>query len=207
MAVTQAETTEAPQQDRAIRTRERILDATITSLVDDGYAATTTARVQELAGVSRGALMHHFPSKQALLLAAVGHLAERRGAWVAARAAKLPPTSDRIAAGISLLWAAMNGPLFAAATELWVASRTDEGLREALVVHERELGAAARTVIADVMAIPDPDDPAYRAALDHALQTFRGAALTALLRDDARWERDVVANVTTTFIDMLTAQP
>lgn len=194
----------AAMQERAVRTRTRILDATVDTLINDGYRATTTASVQAMAGVSRGALMHHFPSRQDLLLQAVGHLATKRGEWFRDRAAALDPRSDRIAAGMSLLWSTMSGPLFAAATELWVAARTDDALREALLVHERQLGEAAREVIAEVLGMPDPDATDFRRALDVALQIFRGASLTALLRDDARWERHIVAVATTTFREMLT---
>ena len=192
-------------QARAIRTRARILDATISCLIDEGYHATSTARVQELAGVSRGALMHHFPSKQALLLDAVAHLAYRRGEWLTTRAGELAPTADRASAVMGLLWSTMTGPLFAAATELWVAGRTDEELRRALVGSERRLGEGARAVIADLLGVPDPDHPDFRTALDLVLQLFRGASLTALLRDDARWERQVVATATALFTDTMTA--
>lgn len=192
-------------QARAIRTRARILDATISCLIDEGYHATSTARVQDLAGVSRGALMHHFPSKQALLLDAVAHLAYRRGEWLTARAGELAPTADRTSAVMGLLWSTMTGPLFAAATELWVAGRTDEELRQALVGSERRLGEGARAVIADLLGVPDAEHPGFRTALDLVLQLFRGASLTALLRDDARWERQVVATATALFTDTMTA--
>ncbi len=199
------EPTAPATQPRALRTRARILDATISCLIDDGYHATSTARVQDAAGVSRGALMHHFPSKQALLLEAVAHLAARRGQWLTARAAELSPTADRTAAVMGLLWSTMTGPLFAAATELWVAARTDDELREALVTSERRLGEGARQVIADLLGVPDPSAPDFRTALDLVLQLFRGASLTALLRDDARWERHVVATATALFTDTMTA--
>ncbi len=184
---------------RAAETRERILDATVACLIEDGYAGTSTNAVQRRAGVSRGALMHHYPSKQDLLLDAVAHLSAQRGVWVAERAAALDEGTDRVAAGIGLLWHAMTGPLFAAATELWIAGRTDEDLRRALVDAERRLGAAARDLLADVLGADDADDPSFRTALDYVLQVFRGASLTAVLRDDARWERDLVATTTEVF--------
>jgi AcrR family transcriptional regulator len=218
------------QGERAAETRGRILDATVDCLVEDGYAGTSTNAVQRRAGVSRGALMHHFPSKQDLLLDAVAHLAVQRGLWLREQVHRLPAGSDPQAAGIALLWQTMSGPLFAAATELWIAARTDERLRRALIAGERRLGAAARDLLGEVLrprtpaadldtadpdaADPDaadPDaadpaeDPAFRAALDYVLQVFRGASLTAILRDDARWERDLVAATTEVFRTLLAA--
>lgn len=187
------------QEERAARTRARVLDATVASLIEDGYAATSTNAVQKRAGVSRGALMHHFPSKMDLLLDAVAHLAVQRGRWLAEQAAALPAGTDRQAAGIELLWRTMTGPLFAAATELWIAARTDEELRGALLASERRLGDAARVFLADVLGAEDPEDPGFRRALDFVLQVFRGASLTAVLRTDARWERDLIATTTELF--------
>lgn len=192
-------------QPRAARTRERILDAAVGVLVDDGYAAATTSRIQEEAGVSRGALVHHFPSKAQLLLAATEHLAQRRAQWLARRVDQAPPPQDPVADGVGLLWATMSGPLFAAATELWVASRTDEDLRSALLDHERRLGEGARALFAELMGLTP--DAAFRRAFDMTLQVLRGAALTALLRDDARWERQVVAHAVDTFRAHLDTQP
>ena len=68
------------QAERSASTRAALLDATIASLVQDGYANTTTSRVAERAGVSRGAHLHHFQTRQALVAAAMERLAERRGA-------------------------------------------------------------------------------------------------------------------------------
>ncbi|HWL49839.1 MAG TPA: helix-turn-helix domain-containing protein, partial [Acidimicrobiia bacterium] len=58
--------------------RRRLLEATVECLVELGWAGTTTTVVSERAGVSRGAQLHHFPSKQDLVVAAVEHLSERR---------------------------------------------------------------------------------------------------------------------------------
>ena len=55
-------------QERGRVAREEILSAAIACLLEDGYAATTTMRVQERAGVSRGKLLHHFPSKRDIFL-------------------------------------------------------------------------------------------------------------------------------------------
>jgi AcrR family transcriptional regulator len=151
--------------------------------------------------------MHHFSSKQELLLDAVAHLAVQRGLWLAEQTAALPAGTDRQAAGIDLLWRAMTGPLFAAATELWIAARTDPELRQALIAAERRLGQAARRFLAEVMDVADADDPTFRAALDHVLQIFRGASLTAILREDPLWERDLVATTTQTFRRLLGTGP
>src|SRR3954447_19983040 len=67
-----------PAQARSIATRAALLDAALESLVDRGYAATTTIETARRAGVSRGAQLHHFRTRAELLTAAVEHLLERR---------------------------------------------------------------------------------------------------------------------------------
>ena len=66
------------QAERTAAMRARLLDATIECLVTYGYAGTTTPRVAQLAGVTRGAQIHHFRSKEDLVVAAIEHLAQQR---------------------------------------------------------------------------------------------------------------------------------
>ena len=75
--------------------RARLLEATVECLVERGFAGTSTTLVSERAGVSRGAQLHHFPTKNDLVVAAVEHLTEVRGAELAAAAAG---AADRAAA-------------------------------------------------------------------------------------------------------------
>ena len=79
-----------PQEERTRAMRARLLEATVELLVEKGYAGTSTTLVSERAGVSRGAQLHHFPTKQDLVVAAVRHVTEVRGAELAAAAENLP---------------------------------------------------------------------------------------------------------------------
>ena len=66
------------QDERTAETRARVLDAAIECLIDEGYPGTTTKRIAERTGVSRGAQQHHFPKRHDLVIQAVTHLANRR---------------------------------------------------------------------------------------------------------------------------------
>src|SRR3954451_4672191 len=114
------------QAERSATTRQALLDATLECLVRDGYANTTTARVAERAGVSRGAHLHHFQTRDALLAAAADHLTAKRGEHLLAAADELPDGPDRIARGLDLLWASYANPLYHASLDLWIQGRTDE---------------------------------------------------------------------------------
>ena len=66
------------QQTKSENTRAAILEAALACFYDLGYGATTTEKVAKQAGVSRGAMLHHFPSRQHLVLEAVRHIHSKR---------------------------------------------------------------------------------------------------------------------------------
>jgi len=126
------------QAQRSATTQQALLDATIRCLVEEGYANTTTARVAELAGVSRGAHLHHFQTRSALVAAAVEHLRVRRAEELMAAADALPSGPERVTQALDLLWRSYTSPLFQGALDLWSAGRTDAELRGHLVKIERD---------------------------------------------------------------------
>ena len=100
------------QEERSATTRAALLDSTIDCLIAYGYAGTTTARVAERAGVTRGAQMHHFGQKAPLVVAALLHLAERRRRELTRRAqTELGEPADP-AQALDILWS----PICAACT-------------------------------------------------------------------------------------------
>ncbi|MBT8494445.1 MAG: TetR/AcrR family transcriptional regulator [Deltaproteobacteria bacterium] len=173
----------ASGQERADQTRKAILDATVDSLVELGFARTSTAEVQRRAGMSRGALLHHFPSKAVLLASAVNHLTLLRALEIKDRAAELPALPARIDAVLDLLWESFSGPLFSVSIELRNAARTDDELRAVLAETElamrRGIFAQSRLLFGDQVA----SSPGFDTALDLTLQLMAGAATTNLLHD------------------------
>src|SRR5688500_20301348 len=108
------------QQQRREETRRALLDAAVESLIEVGFARTTTLEVQRRAEVSRGALLHHFPSKAELLVAAVDHLAEMRARELKQLAGQLPDeraSRARTDAVLDLLWQCFSGTFFQVAME------------------------------------------------------------------------------------------
>src|SRR3954462_4676873 len=106
--------------------RARVLEAPAELRVEKGSAGTSTTLVSERAGVSRGAQLHHFPTKQDLVVAAVQHVTEVRGTELAEAAQRLPTGPRRTRAVLQVLGDHFTSPVFTAALELWVAARTDE---------------------------------------------------------------------------------
>jgi AcrR family transcriptional regulator len=117
------------QAERSATTQARLLDAALECLVELGYAGTTTTVVAERAGLSRGAQLHHFPTRASLVAAAVEHLYARLTAAYQTGFARLPRGADRLRAAIDLLWSMFTEPHYAAALELFTAARSDAELR------------------------------------------------------------------------------
>jgi AcrR family transcriptional regulator len=179
------------QAERRAETRAALLDATIECLVTHGYAQTTTGRIAELAGVSRGAQIPYFRTRAELVGAAVAHLAEERSKAVHARFAE---RSVSLEEALDVLWEEHHGAAFDAALELWVASRTDPELREKLHRIERDVAKRiAREAEAALGATARR--PGFSDDLLFALATIRGLALLQVSNGgssralDALWEQ------------------
>lgn len=165
------------QAERSAATRTLLLDATIASLVEVGYANTTTTRIAELAGVSRGAQMHHFPSKAELVAHAVEHLSKKRVEELRREADRLPKRGGRTAAALDLLWASHRGDLFKASLELWTAARTDRELREKLVPVERTLVLTIYELCRELFGEQVSSDEKFEGLLAMSLSMMQGLAL------------------------------
>jgi AcrR family transcriptional regulator len=176
-----------PHQTKGERSRHQILDAALDVLIGKGYAQASTLAIQEAAGVSRGKLLHHFPSRDDLLMAAVHHLAR-------ARIEELPRQVDwpddpveRISVGIDTGWSTFHQPYFVASIELWTAARTNANLRSALLPAERDLGPTVRAAVASFLGPVLTAAPRYEELYPILLSSMRGAAMTYLIdRRDPR---------------------
>ena len=115
--------------------RERLLAAAIDSLSQDGYAASTLSSIVRRAGVSRGAQVHHYPNKQALMLDVVDDLLRRVYGELGRTMLSIAEEEDRLDALVSMLWKGIySTPIFSAYLELQVTAQRDPALARALGV-------------------------------------------------------------------------
>lgn len=126
------------QAERRAETQTRLLDVTIKALATRGYAGMSTNDVVRRAGVSRGALVHHYPTKAKLAVAALDRWLEARLLQFEHEFTARPTEEQRADTAIDVLWGIFSEPTYAAVLELYVAARTDSELRDSLVeVHQR----------------------------------------------------------------------
>jgi AcrR family transcriptional regulator len=165
--------------------RARLLEATVELLVEKGYAGTSTTLVSERAGVSRGAQLHHFPTKQDLVVAAVRHVTEVRGEELRAAATRLPRGRNRTRAVLKVLGDHFASPVFTAALELWVAARTDPELLAEVAPLERKVGRETHRLTVELLGA-DESRPGVRELVQATLDLVRGLGLANTISDDRR---------------------
>ena len=170
-----------PQQDRSRATRARLLESAIVCLADLGWTASTVAVVAEHAGVSRGAAQHHFPTRESLFLAALGHVTHERGEMMRRQLGENPELTT--ATVVDLVFGLYTGPLFRAALMLWVAAASEPPLREQVVPVEASIGREVHRVVVDLLGV-DEQLPGVRETVQATLDLARGLGLANLLTDD-----------------------
>ncbi|WP_374023736.1 TetR/AcrR family transcriptional regulator [Mycobacterium sp. HNNTM2301] len=181
------------QAERSTAMRNRLLDATVECLISYGYSGTTTQRVAERAGVTRGAQVHHFGSKEDLVVAAIEHLAQQRAQSAIREAGRVHGSADPAAMILDYIWEAHQGPIFVATMELWVAARTDPVLASQIVRVEPIVNSTLVAAISQLV----PDRPAPKELRDiayTAMDALRGILVASFVDQDSartrrRWDR------------------
>jgi AcrR family transcriptional regulator len=165
------------QEQRTAATRARLLEATLESLSRVGWARTTTTEVAERAGVSRGAQLHHFPTKADLVTSAVEYVFQRCHDEFRRSFAKLPSSSARGSAAVDLLWTFFSGRTFDAWLELVVAARTDTALRRQVQRLGEQLVEMVMSTFRELFPPPSGHDSLYEIAPAFGFAVLQGLAL------------------------------
>ncbi|WP_229053021.1 TetR/AcrR family transcriptional regulator [Aeromicrobium sp. Leaf350] len=181
--------TRRAQQQRALTTRARLIEAAFDGLLEDGYAATTVGAVQARAGVARGTLLHHFPTRGDLMAGVVEDLVERRLEVLGTSLPAGPEVAswDEV---VDLVWRALRSPAYTAALELWVAARTDPELRDALLPLQQRIFAAVHRSITLLVGEDHPQAPML---VQFTIDLLTGSHLAGVLEPRLGTDRVVEA--------------
>jgi AcrR family transcriptional regulator len=184
-------------------TRARLVAAAVDTLIAHGYAGTSTVAVQRAAGASRGALLHHFPTRGALVEALVEELVSRNEAVVEAALTAAPVGGPDVERAIGALHQALTSDSFQAELELWAVARTDAEVRAALTAAERrsrrDLGRVVDAAFGTAAAWPG-----YPLVAELTVNLLRGLAVAQPLRSSGEASRqllDAWASAAVTLLD------
>ncbi len=180
-----------PKQDRSRQTRRRLLETTIRCLATHGWEASTVGFIAAEAGISRGAVQHHFPTREDLIVAALEHMFAERVALLDALPDPGGSGAARIHAVVSGLVELVGGDLFRAALQVWTVAAADPELRATVVPLERHFARVAHQRAVRLLGV-DGTDPEMRGLVQATLDLARGLALADVLTDDSRRRARVV---------------
>lgn len=174
------------QAQKSAMTRDRILDAAIDCFIKLGYTNVTTAKVADFAGVSRGAMLHHFPSKTELIRAAIEYLHDKLLEDYTLQVSKIPDSlegKERRRAGLDAYWDHLTGDLFVAYHELCIAGRTDPELKEILDQSVSRFEAHVRDTNSELFKEWNDRGDIYLLAMDVTKFLMEGMAVGQIASD------------------------
>lgn len=139
--------TRRTQAERSAATRKLLLDAAIKCLFRHGYGATSTIMVAERAGVSRGAMLHQFPSKADLMTYVVEAVFENEVALYKKLLKGVENKRERLVAYPEAAWKVLSRPSGVAVLEILQGSRSDKALAAMLAPVQAKIDASARSLL------------------------------------------------------------
>lgn len=167
----------ATQQQRREDTVARLLDASIATIIEVGYARASAAVITKRAGVSVGALFRHFDTMGDFMAATAYEVLRRQLDSFAKQVAAIPSDRPALEAALTILRDITGSPTNAVLYELMIAARTDEKLKATLQHVLEQYGTKicdAARALPGADSFPEENFPVLVALLTN---TFDGAAL------------------------------
>jgi AcrR family transcriptional regulator len=173
------------QKRKSAQTRTAILEAAIDCLSETGYSNTTTQLIAKRAQISRGAMLHHYATKQELVASLIDYVIFRRIQLFVEGIATISEEA-RVSrqVGIELYWQTLLTREFAAYLELRLAARTDKELRAILLPRARKYDRIERDTV--LGSFPEwAEHPAeYKLAMDYCIASMEGLLLNKDIWND-----------------------
>lgn len=180
------------QAERSRKTQRKILDVTLTCLLEQGLRDTSTVDVARRAGVSRGALLHHYPSKDLLLKEALRHLLLNEIREVRQMAEGVDSGQIDFDAFLVNLWKRFSGAMYMITLEFVTAARTDPAIKAALVPVALEYNASLDEIWEQLLLGSTSQPRDRRLALNVTLCFLRGMGTQSVWRDDPKLFQDML---------------
>lgn len=191
------------QQRKSAQTRIAILEAAIECLSKYGYARTTTQLIAQVAEISRGAMLHHYATKQELIASVIDYtFYKRMEIFLGGITSLTDEQRVRDIAGVERYWESLLTREFAAYIELLMAARTDDELREIFIPKAQRYDRVEREEVLRVFPEWQDNPEAYALAMDFCVAAIEGLLLNReIWNEQAR--RQVLRNLVAKILLML----
>jgi AcrR family transcriptional regulator len=180
------------QEERSTTTRAKLVAATLECLHEVGAARTSTNMVAKMAGVSRGALTHHYSSKEDLLANAVDHLLREATQDIRKLAEDVRANQLDLDGFLDRLCEMFLGRLLLITLEHVTEARHNEFLRVRLVSVVKDFHAELDKIWREFFSSTDLSDTDADISLNMTLCLFRGMGVQTVLREDPEYYRRIL---------------
>lgn len=177
------------QAMRRETTRRKLLEATLDAMMASGCARMTTAQVAKRAGVSRGALTHHFSSKDDLVATAVEYLLTNSTREIREQAARVEKGDLDLDGFVEYLWRLFSGPLFYVTLEHVTEARHNGSLRAKMIPVVKRFHAALDAIWREFFRQTNLTSIEVDTTLNMTLCLLRGMGVQTVLRNDPDYYR------------------
>jgi AcrR family transcriptional regulator len=193
------------QEERTAATRARLIEAALDLLLSKGYAAATTVDIAARAGLTRGALAHHFDSKDMLVVEAVEHLLTTTTQEIRVYASQVGEGSLSISDFVDRLWIIFSGPFFMVTLEHITAARHSDFLKKRLVKRTREFHTSLDEIWRQFFSGTELGKAEVETTLNATLCLLRGMGVQTILRSDPDYYRRLLRFWNSMLIDQIKA--
>jgi len=183
---------ERQQQMRSIMTRERLIQSTLDEIFEVGYHAATTQEIAARANVSRGALLHHFPARADIVLAAMEELLEDGTRQIRAVADEVQSGKISLEGFVEFLWQLFSGRFFYLSLEMITEARNDPELCERMIPVVKRFHQALDGIWSKFCDPQKRPPQQARIILNLTLCLVRGMGVQTVLRPDPGYYRELI---------------
>lgn len=175
------------QAEKSENTRNVIMEATVRCYVEHGYTNTTVTKIATEAGVSRGAMMHHFSDRQDVIIASVEYLSKkqldefRKLVAAADIGDENEVTEEKLRITVDSLWKFFHLPSYIAYLELLVAARTDEELSKIMKRTQLDFDKQVNNAIRSTFPAWKSIESTRELVTDLWFYTLQGMATTKII--------------------------
>lgn len=181
------------QDERSSTMRALLIEATLDTMCESGYNGTTLVAIVKKAGVTRGALHHHFDSKDDLVVDAISAMLTKGSSEIRGYAELVQDGTLSLSDFLDRVWKIFSGPFFMITLEQITASRHNDVLKSRLVVVTRDFHAALDETWRCFFTANKSEHAQLEVILNATLCLLRGMGVQTVLRDDPKYYQRILA--------------
>ena len=203
MAIAQVRRT---QEERSAEMRERILRSALDCITLNGLQRTSTHDIARIAEISRGALLHHFPTRATLLEAAYSTLLEEEISLIDTFSKQLTRDGSAIKQLVEFIHGRYSGPLFKVTLDYLSLARVDQEIMAAVVPGSREYVERLNLLWDKCLEDVAINSARKRSLMNQTLFLIRGMSFQGIWRQDDPYFNDILSGWTDQLIAQLSSE-